>query len=105
MEEAEVPVSAEALARLVKLFPAVRVSELVRDSLPMAPKSNSFACDVVAVAPDDGAALLPVAVATRSRYEAEIKPLTENAVTALDAAEGNVTVIVLPETNALFTDA
>ena len=52
--------SADAGLRAVKPNPGVSVSVLRRVSAPIAPINNSLACVVVAVAPEEGAVLLPV---------------------------------------------
>src|SRR5882724_9445616 len=92
-----------ALARAVYIGPGVNVVVLV--STPMAPRSSSSGCAVAAVEPEDGALLLPAAVAVWSSALAPLSP--ENSLALSDRAltDGWVTVMLSPATSAVVTAA
>jgi hypothetical protein len=62
--------------------------------------NNSSACAVVAVAPEDGLVLLPVAVLVWSRVTLVARPENSSAVAARALAEGCVMVMVAPDERA-----
>ena len=68
---------------------------------PMAPRSSSAASLVPAVAPEDGAVLLPVAVCVWSSALVGETPENSFALRARTEALGWVTVMVSPLTSAV----
>ena len=70
-------------------------------SRPMAPITSSSACVVAAVAPDDGAPLLPVAEVVRSTAGFAMSPENSFTLIAFAVVVGIVTVIGLPLVSAV----
>ena len=87
------------LAKFVKVSPAVRTPCLL--SMPTAPTSSSSACvvvaaapvHVVAVVPELGVMLFPMAVWQRSLGDGDTMPLNEKRVAAAFTDDGKLTVI------------
>src|SRR5262249_35928024 len=98
--DAGVPALDDAVVSAVKPVPTVNVSTLLV-STPIAPMRSSAACCVFAVAFEVGAVLVPVRVLIRSNIETAASPENSFTLTAFAVADGNVTVIVLPDTSAV----
>jgi len=81
----------------------VKVSPLLSTSI--APIKSSLGWLVVAVVPDDGDVLLPVALAVLSRVPDVPRPENSSALIARAASEGCVTVMVFPLTRAAVIGA
>jgi len=102
----EVPVSAEAFVRFVKLPFGVYVASLeVRASAPVAPIRSSSANAVVVVVPELGVVLRPGAVEVLSTASLTM-PENSAALTAFEPLKlGKVTVIESPFTRAVASVA
>src|SRR5437763_792964 len=74
---------------VVAMAPAVKA---VEPATPTAPRSSSLACVVLAVAPELGVVLLPLAVCALSKLELASRPRYSSASTARLATAGWVIV-------------